>query len=141
MLLRFTQPECLHSAHVIDWEFAGCAPKFVDVGHFCGQIFIAHLSRPDDSVLQTLIDSFLETYLRLVQDVDLTGIVGYVGAHVGSFGHYSWPTPEKRRAGSLKAVELVECASRGDFGKLQDGLLRRLFQQSRNNWGHQIRSA
>jgi hypothetical protein len=58
------------------------APAFLDIGHFIGEVFLIHYFEANDAVYIELLESFLDEYRSLVQDLDIDRILGYAGAHI-----------------------------------------------------------
>lgn len=112
------RPANVRQISLIDWEFATCAPAFVDLAHFLSEVWLQERFRPQSShrasanvrVAVALISSY-----RLAGGTINSGrIARYVGGHICCFLDYgNWTTDmalirEVAREGLALMLESVD---------------------------------
>lgn len=82
VLLSFDSRSALERIYIIDWEFVMLAPVFLDIGNFIGEVFLINYFESNDSVYIYLLESFLESYQQINENINIEDILGYAGAHI-----------------------------------------------------------
>lgn len=125
--------ENLRQISIFDWEFATCAPAFVDLAHFASEIWLHEKFRPGpstpDSANRRALVALFKSYREAGGTLDPDSIASYIGGHICCFLDYAnWTAdPALKMKVAREGLALLLGSKEDGIEVIKDPILASLF--------------